>query len=81
MAKWANEDAPASEAWSALTAAYGTKTEVTLIAGSSKVGEAMVAALLVYRAALEAGTPTLPRPRTERLAMLQAFRRDLGLKD
>ncbi|MEU4191364.1 hypothetical protein AB0E69_05665 [Kribbella sp. NPDC026611] len=79
IAKWTNESAPADDAWTALTVALATKNEVSLIAGSPDVGQAMSTVLRVFRDALLAGTPALPKPSEERRALLEAFRRDLGL--
>jgi len=78
-AKWAVEGGPSAQAWDGLTAAYGILSEVALIAVDQRTPEAMVVVLRAYRDVLQSEERLLPDPGTERQALVDAFRRELGL--
>lgn len=80
-AQWARSDPPNDDRpfWDALTAAYETLNEIRLVARDPNVGDFMHNALKRYRHAVEHNDRALPDAHQERVALLAAFRQDLGM--
>lgn len=67
--------------WDAMTAVYETMNEVRLISMDLKETEAaMKKVVSAFRDRLEADEQSLPKIRVERTALVEIFRRDLGVE-
>jgi hypothetical protein len=84
VARWVgadenDRDNARREVWDALVSAYETQNEIRLIARYESTADNMNTVLSTYRKVLEANETEFPNAHEQRMAMVRAFRADLGI--